>query len=70
MTDLDDPSSQMTFIHVKAGTTLAIELQGASLLKNKYPEPLDAIVECSAFVNWRRVDVGEPAVTSLCMHDL
>ena len=70
LTDLDDPTTGMCSIHVAAGHTLALELSNAVHLKQNHPELLEAIIECSAFVNWRRVDVGEPPVISLCMTDM
>jgi hypothetical protein len=34
-------------------------------LKREHAEQYDAIVECSAFVNWRRIERGLPPVLAL-----
>jgi hypothetical protein len=33
--------------------------------RKRCPEIYDALVECAAFVNWRRIEKGEPAVLAL-----
>ena len=65
LTYLDDPESGMTRIHCEAGQILTVELVNSNSLKNKWPELFDAIIECSAFVNERRVEAGESPVFAL-----
>ena len=46
--------------------TLLIEHAGH--LKAANPEIYDALIECAAFVNWRRVSQGGAAVLALAFH--
>ena len=68
MTELDDPSAGMTSIHVEAGAMLVLQLEDVDDLARRCPEIYDAIVECSAFVNWRRLERGRQAVIALSFH--
>lgn len=65
MTSIDAPDEGMTSIHCENGMVLTIELENAKEFKERCPEQFSAIVECSAFVNWRRIEVGEGAVLAL-----
>ena len=65
MTSLDSPEDGMTTIHGSATDPVVLRLDNA----NAVPKILfDALVECAAFVNWRRLEVGEPAVLVLACH--
>lgn len=44
------------------GQTITLILDHYTQLKSRRPDLLDDIAECVAFVNWRRVQVGEPAL--------
>jgi len=65
MTYLDDPASGMSAIHCNRGSLLALELLNVKTFRQRSPELYEAIVEGAAFVNWRRLDVGDPAVLAL-----
>lgn len=65
MTCLDDSSAEMTSLHVVTGDVVVIQLSGAEQMKKRCPEIFDALVECSAFVNYRRIEKGLPAVLAL-----
>jgi len=69
MTYLDDPEARMTSAHVTRGDVVVLCLSGARAFKKRRPEIYDALVECSAFVNYRRIEMGEPAVLALSFHD-
>jgi RNAse (barnase) inhibitor barstar len=59
MTSLDEPADGLTTVHGSATDPVVLCLDNA----NAVPKPVfDALVECAAFVNWRRLDKGEPAV--------
>lgn len=63
MTCLDDPTAEMTSVHVKEGHVVTIQLRHADSFKKRCPELYEALVECSAFVNWRRLERGlEPVL--------
>jgi hypothetical protein len=65
MTDLDDPNSGMTKVHCSPGDVIVLQVDNV----NQVPSELyAALVECAAFVNWRRIDQGEPAVLALSFH--
>jgi hypothetical protein len=68
MTSLDAPEDALSSVHVEAGEMLVLCIAGADGLKKRCPEILDALVECSAFVNWRRIEKGEPAVLALSFY--
>src|SRR5215470_12177512 len=57
MTYLDDPDSSMSSVTVAKGGLVVIRVENALALKKRCPEQYDALVECAAFVNHRRVDV-------------
>ena len=65
MTSLDDPPAGMTAVHVEPGQVLVIELTGIDAFAARCPEPYAALLECAAFVNYRRREVGQPAVLAL-----
>jgi len=65
MTSLDDPSAGMTSVHAPTGEVLALQLEFVDDFARRCPEQYAAVVECAAFVNWRRIEVGEPPVLSL-----
>ncbi len=44
-----------------------IDLGDCRKLKQENPEIVEAINECSAFVNYRRIDAGEPPVLLISM---
>jgi hypothetical protein len=35
--------------------------------KKRCPDQYDALIQCSAFVNYRRVEIGEPLVLALLL---
>ena len=60
-----DEDTGMSRIHLAEGEMLHIELLGTEEFNSRLPEILDALVECSAFVNTRYVDAGKAPVLSL-----
>ena len=68
LTYLDDPGAGMTKIHVNGGGVLTLVIENAGDLKQRCPEQFEALVECSGFVNWRRIDHGETPVLALAFY--
>jgi hypothetical protein len=68
MTCLDEPDAGMTSVHVDLGDILVLCLSGASELKKKCPEIYAALVECSSFVNYRRIEMGEDAILAISFY--
>jgi RNAse (barnase) inhibitor barstar len=56
MTYLDEnfPEAQ-----IEKGTTLTLQLNKIQSFRQRCPEIYEAIVECTAFVNYRRIEIGE-----------
>lgn len=67
MTDLDAPENGMTKINVAKGGLVVIRLDNADDFKKRCPEQYDALIESAAFVNYRRVELGEAPVLALLM---
>lgn len=65
MTAMDAPADGMTKVHAQPNAVVVLELEDVDNFANRCPEQYAAIVECSAFVNWRRIAVGKPAVLAL-----
>jgi hypothetical protein len=56
MTYIDDPESGMTKINIYSGDILIIKLVNSEYFKKNCKEQYLALLECSAFVNQRRLD--------------
>jgi len=65
MSSLDCPDDGMTTIHAENGKTIILELENISSLADKNHNIYEAIIESTAFVNYRKLEVGEPAVLTL-----
>ncbi len=68
LTSLDEDDG-MRSITILPGQVLTIQLENYKDFKARCPALLDDIIECSAFVNWRRIETGEPSVLALSFHD-
>jgi RNAse (barnase) inhibitor barstar len=68
MTYLDDPLAGMSSVHAQPHETLVLQLEDVDSLAARCPELYSAIIECSAFVNWRRIEMGGYAVLALSFH--
>lgn len=62
MTYVDDPDLGMTQITVGARDVLTLRLDGVTSFAARCPEQYAALIECAAFVNWRRLELGERAI--------
>jgi RNAse (barnase) inhibitor barstar len=65
LTYLDDPASGMTTVHVLPGEILTLVLDHAEEFRGRCPALFSAFLECSAFVNWRRIELGQPPVLAV-----
>ena len=68
MTSLDKPEDGMTNIHTPKGNVLTLQLDNVTRLREEHPELYSAIIEAAEFVNWRRLELGEPSVVALSFH--
>ena len=64
MTDLSEDTG-MTTIHGSPTDPVILHLDNADALPT---DIFDALVECAAFVNWRRIQAGESPVLMLAFH--
>jgi Barstar (barnase inhibitor) len=62
---VDEPLDGMTKIHAPAGGVLVLHLANAKDFAVRCPEQYAAIIECSSFVNYRRLGVGESPALAL-----
>jgi len=65
---LDDPSAEMTSVHVQSGHTLALVIDNAQSFKLRCPDQFAALVECAAYVNWRVINGGDPPPLALAFN--
>lgn len=68
MTSLDSPEDQLTSVHCETRKPFTLVLENVRDFMTRCPEQYAAIIECSAFVNWRRLEMGESAVLALSFH--
>lgn len=50
---------------VGAGDVLTLQIVRVAEFAQRCPEQYDALVECSAFVNWRGIEMGERPIVAL-----
>lgn len=67
MTCADDPEAQMLARGVRPGELLTLQIDEASDFAARCPEQFKALVECTAFVNYRRVEVGGKPMLALLL---
>jgi len=67
MTYFDDSDAGMTSITVAKGDLLVLRIDDAFDFRHRCPDQYDALVECAAFVNYRRIEVGELPVLALLL---
>lgn len=64
MTYFDDGMTRST---VAAGELFHLEVADTRDLARRLPEISQAFIECAAFVNWRRIEKGEPPILALVL---
>ena len=68
MTSLDDPTAELTKIHVPPGEVVVLELEHVDDFVRRRPEQFADLVDRAAFVNWRRIEKGYPAVLAISFY--
>jgi hypothetical protein len=58
----------MTKVHVPKGGILVLQLDHVKEFAKRCPMIYDDIIECSAFVNWSRIERGQDAVLALSFY--
>ncbi|TAL30596.1 MAG: barnase inhibitor [Alphaproteobacteria bacterium] len=70
MTSVDCAEDGMTTVNVADGGLLVIRVDNAAEFKKRCPEEHEALIECAAFVNYRRIDVkGQPVLALMLIGD-
>ncbi|OBZ96159.1 barnase inhibitor [Pararhizobium polonicum] len=64
---VDDPQSGMTNVCIAPGNVLALRIDDAVDFKRRCPEQYSALIECAAFVNYRRWNAGEKTLLTLML---
>ena len=60
-----DQDDGMTAVTVAAGDVLTLQLEDCNTFRARCPDIYAKLIECAAFVNWRRIEVGERAIVAL-----
>jgi hypothetical protein len=66
MGDVDEASG-MTRINVGVGELVALRIDDAADFQRRCPEQFAALIECTAFVNYRRVELGQLPVLTMML---
>ncbi len=53
-----DEDDGMRNVTAPAGDVLTLQLDGCRELRARCPDIYEALIDCAAFVNWRRIEVG------------
>jgi len=67
MTSADAPSDGLSTVTVEPGEILVLRIDQPFEFRHRCPEQYDALIECTAAVNVRRVEVGESPVLGLLL---
>lgn len=67
LTYADDEEAGMIAQPIERGGMLALRLDNADQFEKRCPEQYRAVIECAAFVNYRRIDAGKEAVLALVL---
>lgn len=67
LTDMDEDEAT-TGVLVAPGETVTILVEKPAELRAAAPDVYAALVECAAFVNWRRIETGGTAYLCLAFH--
>jgi Barstar (barnase inhibitor) len=68
MTYIDDPPSGMTSVSVAPGELITLRIDDAPEFQRRCPEQYNALIECAAFVNYRRIEDGGTPVLTLMLN--
>ncbi|ACS57539.1 barstar family protein [Rhizobium leguminosarum] len=69
MSCLDDPDAGMSKLTIEPGKALTVRINNYLHFKDAAPQQWVDLMECAAFVNWRRTEKGRGAVLALAFYD-
>jgi RNAse (barnase) inhibitor barstar len=67
MTSVDAPADGLSTVTVEPGEILVQRIDEPFEFRRRCAEQYNALVECTAFVNFRRVEIGESPVLALLL---
>ena len=67
MTSADAPADGLSTVTVAPGEVRVLRIDGPFEFRRRCPEQYDTLMECTAFVNFRRVEIGESPVLALLL---
>ena len=70
MGSLGNPEDGMTTVHAAPGGVVTLHLEDIDAFVRRCPEIYDAIVESAAFVNWRRMEIGQTPVLAFVFSEI
>ena len=65
LTSADRPADGMTAVTARAGDVLTLQIEDVVEFRRRCPDQYQALIEAAAFVNWRRLDVGQRPIVPL-----
>ncbi|MCK4624482.1 MAG: barstar family protein [Phycisphaerae bacterium] len=68
MESLDDLEAGMSSVSVQPSGVLVIQLEHVAEFATRCPDQYKALLECTAFVNYSRIEVGKRPVLTLAFH--
>ena len=68
MSSLDEPQDGLSRMKGQSGEVLVLALENAASLKSRCPKLWLELLEGIAFVNWRRMERGQPAVLAMAAY--
>jgi hypothetical protein len=60
-----DKGDGMASVVVPSGDVLTLQLDDGRAFAHRCPEQYAALIECAAFVNWRRIETGDRPILAL-----
>ena len=69
MTSVDEPQDGLSEIHGTKEAGICLDLGDCTSFARRCPQQYEAILDSSAFVNFRRIEAGEDPVISLSFHN-
>jgi hypothetical protein len=70
LTDADDPEAGMidAALVVPPGDVLTLQMGRLEGFAERCPEQYEALLDCAAFVNWRRIEAGARPILALSFY--
>lgn len=68
MSSLDQAGDGLSQVKVEPGEVLVLAVQNAAELKSRFPGLWAGLLEAVAFVNWRRLEAGHPAILTIAAY--